>query len=250
MIFYFSGTGNSLYVAKALAGGQEIKNIALCEPSEFIDTEIGFISPVYCGLLPKIVADFINKSKFKSEYIWAVMTCGGGEGNTYKQLQGLLKEKGNALDFATRIVMPDNCIVFKTSQEKRAELLSITEKEVYKIREQINKRERQSISSKYNKLGGNVMWKLLRSVYKIDRREVSSSCNGCGICAKLCPKKCIEIKGGKPNFADGCAYCFACIQWCPKSAISFGKLKVGGTSKYTNPNIQIDEMLARNKDKH
>ena len=45
-------------------------------------------------------------------------------------------------------------------------------------------------------------------------------CVGCGICAKSCPKKTIEIKNKKANInKKGCIMCFCCQELCPHKAV-------------------------------
>ena len=69
LIFYFSATGNSLYVSRQIAGeegtllsiSQEIHN----ENPVYEAEEIGFVCPVYCFIPPAIVQDFIARSTFK-----------------------------------------------------------------------------------------------------------------------------------------------------------------------------------------
>ena len=65
IVFFFSGTGNSLYVARQIAGegneplsiAQEIHN---ANPVYEAD-EIGIVYPVYAHLAPAIVQDFLAK---------------------------------------------------------------------------------------------------------------------------------------------------------------------------------------------
>ncbi len=50
----------------------------------------------------------------------------------------------------------------------------------------------------------------------VDRRR----CNGCGECARVCPRKCIRIVNDVPriNYA-GCRSCFCCSETCPRKAM-------------------------------
>lgn len=46
-------------------------------------------------------------------------------------------------------------------------------------------------------------------------------CNGCGLCAQLCPTRAVELRGGKARVvrpAD-CTYCEVCESYCPEGAI-------------------------------
>ena len=63
MIFYFTGTGNSLYIAKEL--DEEIISIPQVikqERLEFAADSIGIVCPVYGHEMPGMVKEFINKA--------------------------------------------------------------------------------------------------------------------------------------------------------------------------------------------
>ena len=100
-IFYFSGTGNSLYVAKEIKKylkDSEIIPIAKCmleEEFNFDFKKIGFVFPVYYMGLPKIVEDFVKRAKFRhAEYIFALATRGSSlSGGALKMLNKCLEEK-------------------------------------------------------------------------------------------------------------------------------------------------------------
>ena len=75
MLFYFTATGNSLYVARKLdkhilSIPQELKQ----EKQHYQDKKIGIISPVYAGELPQIVRKFIEKAQFDTDYFYIILT--------------------------------------------------------------------------------------------------------------------------------------------------------------------------------
>ena len=81
MILYFSGTGNSLYVAKKLAeltGDTAVPISAIHERCQRIqDRIIGFVFPVYFGDLPEPVQEFIRQVRFqKSTYFYPKLITG------------------------------------------------------------------------------------------------------------------------------------------------------------------------------
>lgn len=121
MIFYFSGTGNSHYVAKNIAQHNSEKLIAISTAVNngdklyeynLNDNEIiGFIYPIYAWGPPAIVIKFIEKLKlnnYKSNYIFTVATCGGSIGNTMKVIDNCLKKKSINLNNGFSIKMPNN----------------------------------------------------------------------------------------------------------------------------------------------
>ncbi len=122
-IYYFTGTGNSLAVARDIAEKTNGKLIPI--PSvmdkESIKTDadnIGIVFPSYMAHLygiPLIVERFIKKlENIGSKYIFAVCTCGGYECvnalPTLKNLGKLIKSMGGKLSAEYSIRLPMNTL--------------------------------------------------------------------------------------------------------------------------------------------
>ena len=77
-IFYFTTTGNSLAVARAI-GGELLSIVSVlsgCETGFADDGAIGVVCPVYFGELPAPVAEFLERVKLSAPYRFLVLTCG------------------------------------------------------------------------------------------------------------------------------------------------------------------------------
>ncbi|RYD06522.1 hypothetical protein N752_04130 [Desulforamulus aquiferis] len=104
VIYYFTGTGNSLKVAKDLSQYTEDTAIIQIRQEKlshqlFTDAKtIGFVVPTIFKGIPKLVNQFINHLVIKdqSPYIFAVSTHGdrNGMGIVSKQFEELLAKKG------------------------------------------------------------------------------------------------------------------------------------------------------------
>ena len=85
IIYYFSGTGNSLDVARKIgaAGNPQAELISVAQRynDAVIKTDaevIGFVFPIYMGDAPWVVKEFVKKLQFSANpYIYAVATCNG-----------------------------------------------------------------------------------------------------------------------------------------------------------------------------
>lgn len=249
VIYYFSGTGNSLHAAKLIAetlgecclismGGPAV-------PSGVYD-RVGFVFPCYAGGLPARVADFLrglDLSENKNAYFFAIVTYGGLPGNALPQAGEMLKNKGFALHYGRAIHMFANYVALygmATDPEQKAAQSDIA---LRAAAQEVADKARRDIS------GANPAVSLfyrvfLRSLPNKDRGfRVTDACVHCGKCEKVCPVRNIRLTEGVPVFHHRCEQCMACIQWCPTHAIEY-KNKTQNRGRYHHPAIRFDEMLA------
>lgn len=251
VIYYFSGTGNSLQIARDLAGklGEtSVESIAKVNPDkiEYPIDRLGIVFPCYFGALPPIVAEFVRKLKVsKIEYIFAVSTNNGMSGGTLYIIRKILRRLGKDLDAGFSIKMPGNFIALydplpKMSQEIRIDNAKRT---VKRISEVIASYGHKKIS----RLGWFMSFLQKRNDRKLPLRDkefwVDKNCNSCGICEKVCPVQDIQMVGGKPKWLQKCQLCMACLHWCPEKAIQLGE-KTVGRARYTNPNVKLKEIMS------
>ncbi len=126
-IFYFSGTGNSLKIARDIAevlGDAEVISIPeiINEEISILSERIGIVFPVYIWGIPLIVGKFLKRIKAPADkYFFAVATCGSMPGATLGQVANILKSQGMKLSAGFSIVMPGNYIPYwkNTSKRKR-----------------------------------------------------------------------------------------------------------------------------------
>ena len=240
MILYFSGTGNSNYVAKRIADalGDEIVNLndriksGDTSPVETGERQI-VVTPTYAWRIPRVVRDWLLKTELRGARLaWFVMTCGSEIGNADRYNRDLCTEKGLACMGTTQIVMPENYIaMFSAPQADEArQIVAQAEPSIDRAIAAIQSNQpfaptRNNLYDRF--MSGPVNPIFYKCFVKADAFAVSSACIGCGQCAKRCPMNNVTLKDGKPVWGRNCTHCMACICYCPKEAIEYGKKSVG-----------------------
>ena len=240
MILYFSGTGNSKYVAKRIADalGDEIVNLnARIKASDTspvkTDERLIIVTPTYAWRIPRVVRDWLRNTELRgAKQVWFVMTCGGEIGNADKYNRELCAEKAISCMGTAQIVMPENYIaMFSAPQaEKARQIIAQAEPSIDRAIAAIQRNQpfaptRNNLYDRF--MSGPVNPIFYKFFVKANAFTASSACIGCGQCVKSCPMNNVAIKDGKPFWGRNCTHCMACICYCPVSAIEYGKKSVG-----------------------
>lgn len=250
-VLYFSGTGNCYHVAKRIAEHQGAKLISMAEYDEpsLNDDKVGIITPVYCGELPMIVKDFLQKVIVRGEYIWALAVSGGTVGTTLKTMDELLRYNEMRLKFGEMLMMPDNSIITMTKPEEIKSALQNEDRLVSEVIALLDE-ERQNQFPCDNFLGksSKIQWASLKGVIGINKKKLDrKTCTGCEICVNICPMKNIVKVGDKIKIGPNCTNCFACLHWCPTHSIKAGFIKVNDNNQYTHPEVTAQELFKTKK---
>ncbi|MEN6370048.1 MAG: EFR1 family ferrodoxin [Thermotogota bacterium] len=268
-VYYFSGTGNSLIVARGIAGRLhgELIPIASVADRETIEPDanvIGITFPVYYADAPNIVRRFAEKlGNTEGKYIFAVCNYGGGAGDSFKTLDGILRSRGAGLSAGFGIHMPQNAF------HKPWEIKSLAYRQALKridfiVRSVEARRtgvfysnvviqaimtpfqgwirhmtslalEKASSTPSPSGLTVEQLMPLCGSSFTVDAK-----CNGCGTCARVCPVGNIEIVNKKPIWQNRCENCLACFNWCPANAIH-GPL-ASSDYRYRHPDVTAHDI--------
>ncbi len=255
-IFYFSGTGNSLKVARDIL--QQVKDGQVIAIPKVISQDsittnadrVGIVFPVYMFGAPLIVVDFLRKLKLnQGQYIFAVVTYGGLAGGTLQQIERELARKGLKLSAGFGIAMPGNYTPLYGAKPLAVQN-KMFEREYSKVKaiSDIIEAGRPYPVEKGNFLINLIFSGLLynscsSSIPKMDRSFwVENTCTGCQVCVKVCPVGNIKLADAKPVWLGRCQQCLACLHWCPEEAIQFGR-KTIGRKRYRMPQIQLNDLL-------
>ena len=257
-IYYFTGTGNSLKVAKDLAyelGSTELIPMAKAVNNDTIEISgdlISFIFPVYCWGLPLLVCEFMKKIKPDAHaYYFAVTTFGAFPGKTLLQLNTMLKEKGISLSAGFGIKMPGNYtpLYGAVSPDIQSRLFAHEQTKIKNIASII--KDKKKIKIETSNLLANVFFSdllykpFISKMAAADKKFwADEKCNSCNICALICPVTNISMENGKPRWHQNCQQCMACLQWCPQEAIQYGKATIK-RKRYHHPEITQKEIAGQ-----
>ena len=231
VIYYFSGTGNSLYTAGKIAealGGAKLISVR-CNPEEDLAKDadvIGFVCPVYEWDVPGTFREFIKKLTINPKaYIFMVTTYIAVLGKSFETVAKILEEKGTHLDYGRAVrCVASQCTAYPPFPPEKI-MIPYMEKQIKKVGREITlkktrKYPRMSFFTRirYDKTMGPylaVEHEYDKGFYTDDR------CKGCGLCAKVCPTRNITMEDKKPKWNHHCHGCNACVAYCPTKAVQF-----------------------------
>ena len=254
IIFYFSGTGNSLSAARSLAdklGDTEVVSIADAIKQEHISLpyeRVGFVFPVYFGgNLPPIIERFAGMIDFgKAGYVFAVTTATAMHGGSLDALAGIMAKIGGHLDAGFHVNMPGNYIAMYGAFPAPMQRFWLrgAKKKISEIAKCV-KEKRVNRTGKENTAVSKSLRERMSGYEKFAKDyRVTDKCTSCETCAKICPMRNVTMAGGKPQFGENCERCMACIQWCPVKAIEYKDI-TEKRKRYRNPDIKASDLFPK-----
>jgi len=248
MIFYFSGTGNSQYIAERLAASEydAATSIAAAMKDAAFEYEaecVGFVFPVYYWGLPSIVAEFIEKLHVTgASYVYCVLTCGSSTGAAADRLSALLHERGLPLHARFAVRMPSNYVAMydMPTDAQAARTILAAQPMIGDICGMVHSRaqgDMQKCKGPLPRLATALLYPYYDRARSTARFHTTDECTGCGVCFMACPDEAIKLTDGRPRWVkDKCVKCMACIQRCPSRALQYGE-RTAARRRYLNPDV-------------
>ncbi|MBU7044046.1 MAG: 4Fe-4S binding protein [Theionarchaea archaeon] len=246
VVYYFSGTGNSLVVARDIGENIQAQLIPIASQQEkkVIDPHadiMGIVFPVYYNGLPLIIRRFAERlDNIGNTYIFAVCTYGGGTGDSLTTLRTIIRSRGGKLSAQYGVHMPQNA--FCKPWEDHEEIFTKEKKKIKIISNNTIMRKKELFFSdilsymllfplhiffKYISKKGlatlsdsSLQMPMEKLIHRADSSfGATDSCTGCGMCSDICPVDNIRIVDSRPAWQHHCENCLACYTWCPHRAI-------------------------------
>ena len=254
MIFYFSGTGNSRWVAGMLADLLHDELVPMAEESSLSATyswkpgeKVGFVFPVYAWAPPKLVLDFIARVKMeKPEYLYFVCTCGDDTGKTGEVFVKALKERCWDCQAGYSVTMPNTYVSLPgfDVDDPDTERMKVqhAKARVEFIADELAKKVRMA---SFNCHEGAVPFLKTYVIRPFFNRFLMSpepfratdACISCKRCEKKCPVHNIKVEAGGPCWGNHCTQCLACYHVCPVHAIRYGN-RTEGKGQYKGEHLK------------
>ena len=249
MVFFFSATGNSEWIARIISSRLKLPCVRI---SDFSETNydvssspyIFFVFPVHSwgpALTFLSFVDKLNLVYFTGQPVYAICTCGDDCGRTDRILSEHLTKYPLKATFS--VTMPNTYLLLPgfdvDSPEVENNKLSQAKKRIEQIFDAIA--TGKNIQDLYH--AGSLADLKSRWIYPLFKKYATrknyfyatDSCTKCGLCSKVCPTRNILIrKGEKPEWGNSCVQCLACIHQCPNRAIEYGKM-TQKKGRYKNP---------------
>ena len=235
MIVFFTGTGNSRYLALALKDAladdcvDARDGMKRGEPGQFqSEKPYVFVFPTYAWRMPHVFEDYLRSCTFGGcRRAYFVMVCGADTGNAGACCARLCAEKGLEYCGLLPVVMPDNYVVmYDVTPEDQAEgILRAGEEKTLAAAEKIRAGlpfDAMRVTA-VDKAKSSAMNLAFFKTVSAKKFRVTDKCVSCGLCEQVCPLNNITLRDGKPVWGSNCTHCVACISRCPKGAIEYGK---------------------------
>jgi len=244
MIFYFTGTGNTKWIAQQIseAVGEQLVYIPEAIKNGVFEYDlsqnetIGFCFPTHGWQPPKIVRSFIKQLILtdKSEHFcWALTTCGDNMGEAMTIFNNDLKNIGLRASTQFAVIMPESYIclpfMYTDSEEKEKAKISHARQSLPHIISTIHEHQSgviELVKGLTPRLYSYVIGAYFNAQMVNDKKFMVDidKCIKCGKCEKICPVD--DIKGTPPEWIHNgrCTSCLACYHHCPTHAINFGKI--------------------------
>ena len=245
MILYFSGTGNTQWIATKIAEaiGETLYNIPdLIREGKYDiilnkNERLGFCFPTHGWQPPRIVREFIKQMNIdeggKPHYCWALTTCGDSMGETMTILNKDLSAKHLRAETCFSVIMPESYVclpfMYTDSKEKEQRKIQQAQLQLGHIIDVITNRQTSVVELEKGatpRLYSYVIGAYFNKKMVTDKKFTVDTdvCIKCGKCAKVCPVD--NIKGTPPvwNHNGKCTSCLACYHYCPVHAVNFGNI--------------------------
>jgi ferredoxin len=234
LMIYFSGTGNSEYIAELFCKRMNAACHSIEDKIDFDDLivseeTVGFCYPVYGSRVPRILREFVSRHmeslKDKKLIIFCTQMYFSGDGA--RAFTDIFPRGHINVIYAEHFLMPNNvCNLFITPLASEKSIKKYIAKAEHKMQVVCDEIKKGVIKKRGFNPGSRALG-LIQGVFYpafekigMDRVWINGNCTRCYLCVTVCPMSNFENENGRIISKHNCTMCYRCINACPQKAIS------------------------------
>lgn len=254
VVFYFSGTGNTRWVAREIARNvddralvRSIESTTIAEADDLIDgaSLVGFGYPIYASDLPQPMKDFLSAlapHPGKTAFVFCTQWMFSGDGA--RAAMRYLRHAGFAVRFAEHFRMPNDISVtairfpYTNDPVRIGRVLARSARRAAVFGRRVRGdpprrvldalRPRRRGFSPFSRFLGWFQRVPVRATFERWRNDIAvdpARCTRCGRCIRLCPSGNLTYDSAADAFPTRgtCVLCMRCYDFCPESAVAYMK---------------------------
>ncbi len=232
VVIYFSGTGNTKFIAKKFGKEMKCKSYSIEEDVNFSEiisenSTIALCYPIHFSQAPLLFMDFVGKYKneFRGKKIISLCSQQFFSGDGARSITDLLEDV--EVIYAEHFNMQNNItcmpIYYKLTKRNNRRCLKNTCNKIKVVAKDINNNKvKLKGFNNFSKSMGTTQHISPESIKQKQMKavKVRESCVLCEKCVKCCPTSNLSQVSGKIVSDNKCTFCMRCINICPKKSIS------------------------------
>ena len=244
LTIYFSGTGNTKYIAERFSHEMEAKCLSIEDEANFTDEiknhdVITFCYPIYGSRIPRNIRKFVMKhmNDINGKKIIIFVTQALFSGDGARVFTDMFWDGSVEVIYAEHFLMPNNINNFpifrKASEKTIRRYVSRADVKIQNVCRDIKngiikKRGFSRFSQFFGNLQG-IFWQgnskeLEPSKKSMEERlktrvKINDNCTSCNLCVNICPVKNFKNEQNKIIPKGNCVACYRCINRCPEKAV-------------------------------
>jgi len=236
LTIYFSGTGNTEYLARLFSNQMDAACLSIEDDANFTseikkhDT-IAFCYPIYGSRVPRIMREFVIKhmSDFSGKRLIILVTQVLFSGDGARVFTDMFRDGAIEVIYAEHFYMPNNVtnVAILPGWLISDKVISkLNEKAERKMTTVCNNIEKGKVKKRGFCIGSRISGLLQAWMVPLMEKhanksvKISAECDICGICATDCPMKNLAIENNSVIHKHNCTVCYRCVNECPKKAIT------------------------------
>ena len=234
ILFYFSATGNSKYIAELFCRNMNAVCHSIEEKIDFaqlISSEevVGFCYPIYGSRVPRLMREFAatHMDSLKNKKLVIFCTQMGFSGDGARAFTDSFPHDVVKVIYAEHFLMPNNvCNLFLMPLPGEKTIRRYLEKAHKKMQTVCRDIENGTIKKRgFNPVSralGLIMGSFMSGSEKraLSKVWIDEGCDQCRLCVSICPMNNFECENEKIVTKNNCMICYRCINKCPQKAIA------------------------------